>query len=1616
MAAHQRARKKAKRPRQGNRTRYAASVHDTRLHELIAISRSWYYWEQDKNFRFTRMVGSIFKRSGIHPNAFVGKTRWGQGIVPLGDGGRWDAHRATLKAHRPFTDFVFKYVSPKGELRFIATSGRPVFDDAGRFEGYRGISKDVTRRVQQQRRLAIEKNVAQQLAEARSVVEAAAQTIRTVCHALDWACGVYWQLDDRDRMLRRSAVWGIGSRVIARFLTEITRDSPLTARANSVVRRVCVRASPAWTSDIGKNASCRLSARARQAGLRGTFALPISNGGRVIGVMAFFSRETYRPDTELLQVALYIGRGLGQLVNRRQSETKLSQFRAAMDASIDTIYLVDPINMRFLDFNDAACRRTGYTREELLRVGPHDLMFKSRAYVKKLYARVIAAGTDGIQTEAAVRAKNGECAHLEMQHRAIQLDGNTVVVSVARDITARKVAEQASERLRRMYAALGALNEAILRTHRAEELYQRVCDAAVESGQFFGARVLLVDPGSTWARVAASSRFAPRDVGNVRVSIDPTVPEGRGLFAIACRTLEPCISNDYGQDPRTAPWHARARTVGFASGAVVPIVRGAKAFGGMVFYSRRKNAFDEDVVKLLGRMAENVAFALDNFDREAERRAADAAVRASEEKYRNVLANMSEGYFEIDLKGNCTFVNDALRRLLGCTYEEIIGLNYHRYYDAATARQVFRVYNKVYRTGKPVELVEWDYLHKDGTRGRWEQSIQRIDDANGRPVGFRGVVRDITHRRAAEEALRASEERFRGLTDLSSDWFWEQDAEFRFTKFEGKKVAGGRFDFGSVILGKRPWEMPNVIADSVDWERVREICRRHEPIKDLEYAYADDKCRRFYISVNGEPMFDAAGNLRGYRGTSRDITERKREERLLALEHAVTRSLAGSAGTRKTLQAVLSAICESERWQTSGFWTVDEHAGTLSLAVGWSARNAAAHSVDFYRQHRDIVVPADGLLGTVWKTGEPRWVPDVTREAGSIWRERIAATGERSTFCVPAVAAGKVIGVFAFASDVMREPDERLLRSASIIGNQVGQFLQRKQAEDVLRESEARFRALTNLSSDWYWEQDAAMRFTRVESRRDDVDVARRVLLDKRPWETGYQIENTDGWEKHQQELAARRPYRDVVMFRRLRDGSKNYISVSGEPIFDNDGRFVGYRGVTREITLQKTAEARIQYLATHDGLTASPNRFMFNQLLVLAIESARRYQRKFAVLFIDLDRFKVINDTLGHAAGDMLLKEISVRLRACLRGSDIVARLGGDEFVVLLQEINEPQQVIAAARKLLDTITKPLAIAGHDCRVTASIGIAMYPGDGNDEEMLMKNADIAMYRAKEEGKNNFQFYARNMKSQSVERLDLESGLRRALEREEFSVLYQARVDLRTEKITGVEALLRWRHPELGNVSPAQFIPLAEEVGLIVPIGRWVLSTACRQSVAWQRAGLPPVCLAVNLSARQFSDRELLANIESALSESGLDPTLLELEITEGMVIQNPERTMSLFAAIKAMGPRLAIDDFGTGYSSLAQLKRFPIDTLKIDRSFICDIPRDTEDKAITQAIIAMAKTLGLTVVAEGVETAEQAQFLRDHGCDEMQGFYFSKPLAAADFAELLHRHDVATERIRRKA
>ncbi|HET9041743.1 MAG TPA: EAL domain-containing protein [Burkholderiales bacterium] len=470
------------------------------------------------------------------------------------------------------------------------------------------------------------------------------------------------------------------------------------------------------------------------------------------------------------------------------------------------------------------------------------------------------------------------------------------------------------------------------------------------------------------------------------------------------------------------------------------------------------------------------------------------------------------------------------------------------------------------------------------------------------------------------------------------------------------------------------------------------------------------------------------------------------------------------------------------------------------------------------------------------------------------------------------------------------------------------------------------------------------------------------------------------------------------------RDGSVIWISENARVVRATDGRALYYEGTVEDITERKRYQAELEFQATHDALTGLPNRGLLEDRLRQAIGYAHRNGSLVAVAFIDLDRFKVINDSLGHGSGDDVLMRVARRIRGALREIDTVARQGGDEFVVVLAEQPTVESIVAVVERIIEEVAQPVTIDGRELYVTCSVGVALYPSDGGDATTLLRNADAAMFSAKERGRNSFQFYAPNMNALALERLAMEGSLRRATEREEFEVHYQPRVDIQSKQIVGMEALVRWRDAELGFVPPAKFIPVAEEANLINQIGEQVLRAACRQAREWVDLGFDALSVSVNLSARQFRQGHLVSTIQAALAESGLEAERLELELTESTIMGHGQEFVGMLAELKKLGVRVAIDDFGTGYSNLSYLSRFPIDSLKIDRSFVSEVATDQQHALLAQAVISLGHSLRLKVVAEGVETAEQLDFLRHHGCDEVQGYFFSKPVPPDEFTRMLAR------------
>jgi diguanylate cyclase (GGDEF)-like protein/PAS domain S-box-containing protein len=907
------------------------------------------------------------------------------------------------------------------------------------------------------------------------------------------------------------------------------------------------------------------------------------------------------------------------------------------------------------------------------------------------------------------------------------------------------------------------------------------------------------------------------------------------------------------------------------------------------------------------------------------------------------------------------------------------------------------------------------------------------------------------------------QDRFRFLAEFSSDWYWEQDETYRFTYMARNKRSEASFP-AQYSLGKTRWEIPYEDTTEEFWASHKRDLELRRPFHDFILKRRNNHGSLRYTSISGAPIFDANGMFKGYRGIGRDVTDQIAARQRQSAEHQITKILSESSDIDSTISAVIRIICTTLDWNLGAYFVLDRRSNTLVRTHLWhSIEGDLAEflnaSVSFRRGFSPDMKTdqAPGLMCRAWLTQEPVWIESIVDDPSFSRSDIAQKVGLNSAFALPVIAGNVVFGVMEFFRKDSCWKDPLLIDTLASISRQIALFLHRKQrdARQSMQNIVTRTLADSGTLDDampkiieticktlaWdygaYWALDEGSQNLQCRSEWSSQSISIDQWTDRtahRPVPVGEIRTGSDRsalgrlWHDHEPiwiaDIEAEQFINSDEAGRSRRAAQCGLQSLFGFPILSAQ-RMIGLveffshhirqpddllietaSAIGIQIGLfcqRKQDEEKIHYLAYHDSLTGIPNRTLFNFRLQHAIHQAKRHDRKLGVLFIDLDRFKLINDTLGHDTGDRLLQEMATRFSRCLRETDTIARLGGDEFVVLLEDIESCQDAAIVAHKINRLALEPFTTSVGDCQITASIGISLYPQYGLTEQALMKNADIAMYQAKDSGKNTYRFYSEEINNDSLKRLSLESRLRRALERKEFLLHYQPRVSLPSGRVIGMEALIRWHCADMGTISPADFIPIAEELGLINEIGEWVLYTACAQAKRWAEQGLPPLILSVNLSARQFNDQNLLIQLRDVLVKTGLPPQQLELEITESMVMHDPDEAVKILNEMRSMGVSISMDDFGTGYSSLSQLIRFPINTLKIDRAFVTDVARTKEHAAIAAATIAMSKALGLNVVAEGVETNEQVEFLNSQQCNEAQGFYFSKPVPADVFPGLFN-------------
>jgi diguanylate cyclase (GGDEF)-like protein/PAS domain S-box-containing protein len=826
--------------------------------------------------------------------------------------------------------------------------------------------------------------------------------------------------------------------------------------------------------------------------------------------------------------------------------------------------------------------------------------------------------------------------------------------------------------------------------------------------------------------------------------------------------------------------------------------------------------------------------------------------------------------------------------------------------------------------------------------------------------------------REAKVAVRESEQRFKDFASASSDWLWEMGPDLRFTFISDRFEEIGGLP-AEEIVGKTgrdalwPRVAPSEKSETMKWRQFWNDIEARRSFRDLTYRWTRPDGRVIVQRTSGKPVFDADGTFLGYRGVGADITaEIEARER--------------EAGAQQRFMNSIEAVSES-----FALFDADDRlvlCNSVFRQIQAGKAEKVVPGVSFEALVRDNV--ADGVFPEAVGR-EEEWI-----------RERMERHRNPTEPLIVPRKDGRTIQVRE-----QRMPDGSTYHVVTDISNLV-------KVQEALRESEERQRLLLESVGEAIYGLDTAGNCTfcnpaclRLLGYRDQEDLLGKNIHDL--------IHHTraDGSPYPEKDCHAVRAILggegvnvdDELLWRA--DGTGFPAEYRAFPV-KRDGAVVGAVVSFIDITERKQAKELLVRQASFDTVTGLPNRMLAIDRLSQAMSRGRRQHRKTGILFIDLDRFKTVNDTFGHEMGDRLLGRVGERLGECVREADTVARLGGDEFMVVLPDLNAVADAEIVVGKILAAFSDPFVVGDREIFVTSSIGITVSPDDGDDAQVLMRNADAAMYRVKDLGRNSFEFFSPALNEQIQKRVRIESRLHRALENEELSLVYQPVVDAQTGRLIGAEALLRWLNPALGQVPPDDFIPLAEESGQILPIGEWVLNAACRQAVAWQAGGTALQRISVNVSSRQFRGGALEAVVTSALGESGLPPRALEIEITEGVLVEDLPEIGQTLERLRALGVRIAVDDFGTRYSSLSYLRRFPVDTLKIDRSFIHDLLSDPDNAKLVAAIIAMGHSLNLDIVAEGVETRDELRFLRSHGCDLIQGYLFSEPLSPAGFADIV--------------
>jgi len=1245
-----------------------------------------------------------------------------------------------------------------------------------------------------------------------------------------------------------------------------------------------------------------------------------------------------------------------QRVLERSQETMLR----IIDQSNDLVAALDP-DLHFVAFNRAFAQAfeanygkaitIGHRLPDVLSDFPEERIRQISVFQKVLEGESISLVQEFGDSEETRRI-------YESEYRAIlDSEGKALgACQMVRDVTEQKRAERRISQLNRIYAVLSGINEALVRTKDAALMFQQACTIAIERGGFRLAWVGVVDPGSTTVRCVASAGPGSPYLDDLHVTSVEGEPAGMGPSGHALRTGTPRLSNDIANDPIMAPWRDKALGHGLRSSAAIPIIVEGRVEAVYTLYSGEVGFFTEEEGLVMNELAADIAYSLATIRAGIQREAAVAALRESEERFRALFDANVDGIVVVDPDtAEIIFANKSMGTLLGRALDWFPGRSVTDLHPPAIRHSVMVEFHRHVRL-QSAFLPDTPMMRSDGT----------VFDADLRTFGIvldgrlrnAGQFRDVSERRKSEAALLESETRYRQLFEANPHPMWVYDLDtLQFLAVNDAAVRHygySRDEFLRMSITEiRPKEDVPALLENIDRVRRDEADstdpRWEKPDAGLDQAGVWRHVRHdgSVIDVEITSHVLKFGDSDAEVVLAHDVTDRLRIERELAQK---------TEESERYFSLSLDLMC-----------VVGVDGKFIRVNKGWEELLGYPASEIEGRPFIDFVHPGD-LAITAVAAAELADHQDVDRFVN---RYRRRDGTYRSIEWTCRESGGRIYAASRDVTESLRVEAE-LQQSAAVFSN-----LQ----EGVI---------ITDLQSNILAVNDAALGLT---------GYSRAELLGKNPRLLKSGRHDRDFYVELYRSLIEEGNWRGEI-WNRSKDGRIYPVWMSIGTVRNAAGEPTRYVSSFSDVSALKASEQKLDHLAHFDSLTGLANRLMIQLRLEQAVKRAERQGSRIGVLFIDLDEFKTINDSMGHETGDLVLLAVAQRLGGRVRKDDMLARLGGDEFLLLMEPITDADVPAIAARDMLSLLDAPILLPnGMEVFIGASIGISVYPEDGTTPADLMRAADVAMYQAKESGRRSFCFYTPAMNLSAIKRLDLEAGLRRAIEHDEFELLYQPKADLATGAICGAEALIRWNREGKGMVPPLDFISEAERCGLILPIGTWVIEQACRQIASWREAGMALVPISVNVSARQFRAANLEGIIGNALAKCDIPPNLLELELTESILMERPDEAVELLRGLKQIGVRLSLDDFGTGYSSLAYLSRFPIDTLKIDRYFIRNVVTDPTSAQIASAIIDLAHRMKLMVIAEGVETRAQMTYLRRHSCDQVQGYLLSAPITAGNFA-----------------